>query len=117
MSDSSGREGRPAGLNVEEIVEAEQVVGERAPDEEALGEKERAGARGRRALTTAAWMAPGALWLLFFLFAPVVMIVLVSFWTRTVSGFESVWTLENYGSCSTRTSTGTSFGTASGTRS
>ena len=68
MSDSSGREDRPVGLNVEEIVEAEQVVGERAPDEEALGEKERAGARGRRALTTAAWTAPGALWLLFFLF-------------------------------------------------
>ena len=49
MSDSSGPESRP-GLHVEEIVEAEQVVGERAPEEVALGEKERAGARGRRAL-------------------------------------------------------------------
>jgi len=95
MSDSSEREERPAGLHAEEIDEAEQVVGERA-EEMALGEKERAGARGRRALTTAAWTAPGAVWLLFFLLAPVMMIVLVSFWTRTVSGFESVWTLENY---------------------
>ena len=95
MSESSGPESRP-GLHVEEIVEAEQVVGVRAREEVALGEKERAGARGRRALTTAAWTAPGAVWLLFFLFAPVLMIVLVSFWTRTVSGFEAVWTLENY---------------------
>jgi putative spermidine/putrescine transport system permease protein len=96
MSDSSGREDRPAGLHVEGIAEAEQVVGELTPEEAALGEKERAGARGRRALTTAAWTAPGAAWLLFFLLAPVVMIVLVSFWTWTVSGFESVWTLDNY---------------------
>ena len=95
MSGSSEPEGRPPKLHVEEIAEAEkQAVGE--PEEGALGEKERAGARGRRALTTAAWTAPGAVWLLFFLFAPVLMIVLVSFWTRTVSGFETVWTLENY---------------------
>ena len=86
---------RPVGLRLEEIVEAEQVVGEQAPEEAALGEKERAGARGRAALTTAAWTAPGAVWPLLPV-APVLMIVLVSFWTRTVSGFESVWTLENY---------------------
>src|SRR5918999_974197 len=92
MSDSSGPEDRLPGLHVEEIAEAEQVVG----GEPALGDKERAGARGRRSLTTALWTAPGAVWLLFFLFAPVLMIVLVSFWTRTVSGFEAAWTLENY---------------------
>ena len=63
MSDSSGREDRPVGLRLEEIVEAEQVVGEQAPEEAALGEKERAGARGRAAPTTAAWTAPGAVWL------------------------------------------------------
>ena len=95
MSGSSEPEGRP-GLRVDEIAEAEQAVGELAPEELALGEKERAAARGRRALTTAAWTLPGALWLIFFLLAPVVMILLVSFWTRTVSGFEEIWTLENY---------------------
>ena len=92
MSGSSGPEGRPAGLHVDEIVQAEQAVGAEA----ALGEKQPAGPHGRGALTTAAWVTPGALWLLFFVFAPVLMIILVSFWTRTVSGFDPIWTLENY---------------------
>jgi putative spermidine/putrescine transport system permease protein len=51
---------------------------------------------GSRRLRTAAWVTPGLAWLTFFLLAPVLMIVLVSFWTRTVSGFEEVWTLDNY---------------------
>jgi putative spermidine/putrescine transport system permease protein len=51
---------------------------------------------GSRGARTAAWVSPGLAWVLFFLVAPVLMIVLVSFWTRTVSGFEEVWTLENY---------------------
>jgi putative spermidine/putrescine transport system permease protein len=82
-------------LRTDELDRAEEMSAEGAR-EVALGEAERARVRGRGALLTAAWTAPGALWLLFFLLAPVVMIVLVSFWTRTVSGFESVWTLENY---------------------
>ena len=84
-----------AGLHVDEIVQAEQVVGEEA---RARGEggARRARSRPRRGLTTAAWVTPGALWLLFFVVAPVVMIILVSFWTRTVSGFETIWTLDNY---------------------
>lgn len=45
---------------------------------------------------TAAWAAPGTLWLLFFLVAPIVMIILVSFWTPSLSGFEKTFTLENY---------------------
>lgn len=76
-----------------ERADAESAEGGR---EAALGEEESTPVRGRAALLTAAWTAPGALWLLFFLLAPVVMIVLVSFWTRTLSGFESTWTLDNY---------------------
>jgi putative spermidine/putrescine transport system permease protein len=51
----------------------------------------------REGLITAAWAAPGTLWLLFYLAAPVVMILLVSFWDQTRSGFdEGVWTLDAY---------------------
>lgn len=98
MSSSSDREAglNVGGLHAEEIAQAEEIVGERAPEEAALGERTRGSARGRRALLTAAWTAPGAFWLLFFLLAPVLMIVLVSFWTPTVSGFEKAWTLDNY---------------------
>lgn len=98
MSSPSDREGglSVGGLRTEEIEQAERAAGGRRQEEAALGERARARVRGRRALVTAAWTAPGALWLFFFLLAPVLMIVLVSFWTRTVSGFEAVWTLENY---------------------
>jgi putative spermidine/putrescine transport system permease protein len=97
MSSSSGPEqGSAAGSGggaMQELEEVERLVAEPGRDEEALGTRR---ARGRRALTTAGWATPGTLWLLFFLLAPVLMIVFVSFWTRTVSGFEEVWTLENY---------------------
>jgi putative spermidine/putrescine transport system permease protein len=99
MSSPSDREGGltgGGGLRTEEIEQAELILAEPRQETAALGERERGAARGRRGLITAAWTAPGALWLLFYLLAPVVMIVLVSFWTRTVSGFEAVWTLENY---------------------
>jgi putative spermidine/putrescine transport system permease protein len=85
-----------SGLRTEDIEQAERIVHGRTQEELALGARGRAGVRERRALITAAWTAPGALWLLFFVLAPVLMIVLVSFWTRTVSGFEPVWTLDNY---------------------
>lgn len=53
--------------------------------------------RRREGLITAAWAAPGTLWLLFYLAAPVVMILLVSFWDQTRSGFdEGAWTLDAY---------------------
>lgn len=50
----------------------------------------------RSGLITAAWAAPGLLWLAFFLVAPVVMIIIVSFWTAELGGFARDWTLENY---------------------
>ena len=47
----------------------------------------------------AVWALPGAVWLGFFLIAPLVFIVLVSFWTYQAGakfGFVTDWTLDNY---------------------
>jgi putative spermidine/putrescine transport system permease protein len=56
--------------------------------------------RGRRFARSALGFAgavPGLVWLAFFLLAPVVMIVLVSFWQTSVSAFDPWhWTLDNY---------------------
>jgi putative spermidine/putrescine transport system permease protein len=52
----------------------------------------------RSGLATFLWAAPATLWLGVFLLAPVVMIVLVSFWVRGTNGFEAWnWTTANYG--------------------
>jgi putative spermidine/putrescine transport system permease protein len=93
MSGSSGPERGPH-LNIAEIERAEEIEHHPA-SERALGE---AAARpGRRSGVTALWAAPGALWLGFYLLAPLIFIVLVSFWTRTDSGFVKKWTTANYG--------------------
>jgi putative spermidine/putrescine transport system permease protein len=64
--------------------------------EGALGEATaRRGGRGG-GWTTAALAAPGFLWVGFYLLAPLVVIILVSFWTRTDAGFDKVWTTANY---------------------
>jgi len=90
MSSSSPREPH---LDVEEIEEAEEL--EREPREErALGEPR--GGRGG-GWATLAWGLPGFLWLGFYLVAPLTFIVLVSFWTRTDTGFVRDWTGANYG--------------------
>jgi putative spermidine/putrescine transport system permease protein len=48
-------------------------------------------------LTAWLWALPGVLWLLFFLVAPVVVIVIFSFFEVSLVGFESwTWTTENY---------------------
>ena len=46
---------------------------------------------------TLAWGLPGFVWLGFYLVAPLAFIVLVSFWTRTDTGFVRDWTTANYG--------------------
>ena len=46
---------------------------------------------------TLAWGLPGFIWLGFYLVAPLTFIVLVSFWTRTDTGFVRHWTGANYG--------------------
>ena len=63
--------------------------------EAALGESGEQGA----GWMTALWALPGAVWLGFFLIAPLVFIVLVSFWTYQTGakfGFVTDWTLDNY---------------------
>jgi len=96
MPSSSTPEPTPH-IDVAEIEEAEHEV--TTQGERALGVR-RGGGRGRGGLVTVAWGLPGFLWLGFFLVAPLVFIVLVSFWTYELgakSGFATKWTLSNYG--------------------
>jgi putative spermidine/putrescine transport system permease protein len=52
----------------------------------------------RSPLVTLAWVTPGTIWLLIFLIAPLLMIVLVSVWARTPVGFEAFsFTTDAYG--------------------
>jgi putative spermidine/putrescine transport system permease protein len=95
MASSSGPEPTPQ-LDVAELEDTE-ALGQ--PRERALGQQKEAGERGGGWLT-AAWALPGGLWLGFFLLAPLVFIVLVSFWTYELgakSGFATKWTFANYG--------------------
>jgi putative spermidine/putrescine transport system permease protein len=96
MANSSKPEPGPQ-LDVAEIEAAEEIVEQAPPAERALGEQV-AAERGR-GWVTALWALPGFVWLGFFLIAPLVFIVLVSFWTYSLgakSGFVTDWTLDNY---------------------
>ncbi|HEU0246900.1 MAG TPA: ABC transporter permease [Gaiellaceae bacterium] len=97
MSSSFGDERTPQ-LDVQEIEQTEEIVEQRLPQAEgALGGGEPA--RGSAGWKTALWAAPGFAWLGFYLIAPLVFIVLVSFWTYVVgaqSGFVTDWTFANY---------------------
>ena len=81
----------------EEVEEAEALLEQKPRTaEKALGEGG-GGSKGSGWITLA-WGVPGFLWLGFFLVAPLVFIVLVSFWTTTSTGFDAgKWTLHNYG--------------------
>ncbi len=86
-----------AQLDVAEIEAAEEIVEQRPLRERALGGQV-AAERGR-GWVTALWALPGFVWLGFFLIAPLVFIVLVSFWTYSLgakSGFTTDWTIQNY---------------------
>jgi putative spermidine/putrescine transport system permease protein len=69
-----------------------------APAEEALGGSRGGGERRGRGSgwLTAALAMPSFLWIGFYLVAPLVIIILVSFWTWTDSGYQYTWTLDNY---------------------
>jgi putative spermidine/putrescine transport system permease protein len=84
-----------ARLALEEIEEAEAILEQHAPKAEvALGES---ASRKGGGWGTAAFAAPGFAWLGFYLLAPLVVIVLVSFWTSDQSlGFVKTWTTSNY---------------------
>jgi ABC-type spermidine/putrescine transport system permease subunit II len=89
-------------LSSENLPSAQQTaLAEIAEVEAQLGEKPLAVAATsgikRSGLATLLWAAPATLWLIVFLLAPVVMIVLVSLWKRDVNGFAAWdWTTENY---------------------
>jgi putative spermidine/putrescine transport system permease protein len=92
MSSSSAPEPAPH-LDVAELEQAEEIVEQR---ERAFGEAEEGRGRG---VIAAVWGLPGYLWLGFFLLAPLVFVVLVSFWTYVpgaASGFVEDWTFANY---------------------
>jgi putative spermidine/putrescine transport system permease protein len=88
---SSSSPGEPH-LDATELDEAEQIE-DTAAAERALGEVRSAGGGG---WLTLAWALPGFAWLAFYLVAPLVFIILVSFWTRTDTGFVRDWTGANY---------------------
>src|SRR6186997_1871267 len=98
MSSSSTPEppGKDAArIALDEVEEAEAVLEQRPPrDEGALGEGSGNG-RGSGWMT-AALAAPGMIWIGFYLVAPLVIIVLVSFWTWTDAGFDRTFTTANY---------------------
>jgi len=62
-------------------------------------------APGASKLVTLLWALPGTLWLLLFLVAPVIVVLVVSFFTGTITGFEKVWTTTNYTTIFSSTST------------
>jgi putative spermidine/putrescine transport system permease protein len=86
-------------IALEEVEEAEALLEQRSPTvEKALGDRQGGRERRRGGWITFAWGLPGFVWLGFFLIAPLVFIVLMSFWTPDTSrGFVKVWTLHNYG--------------------
>ncbi len=97
MSSSSRPPEQPEAphLDIGELEEAEQALKqELRTTESALGEKTTS--KSKSSLATALLAAPGMLWMTFFLIAPVIFIVLVSFWTPKLGGFEEAWTLDNY---------------------
>jgi putative spermidine/putrescine transport system permease protein len=63
------------------------------------------GPPGASRLVTALWALPGTLWLLLFLVAPVVVVLVVSFFTGTITGFTKHWTTDNYTTIFSSTST------------
>jgi len=83
---------RPTRLALGEVEEAEGILRQQLP--EATGGAREGGRKG--GWGTAALAAPGMLWIGFYLVAPLVIIILVSFWTWTDAGFDRSWTLANY---------------------
>ena len=81
-------------LDLEDIEAAEQEV--EAEHERALGVQRGQQEKGR-GWVTFAWAFPGFAWLAFYLIAPLIFIVLMSFWTpNSATGFVRDWTTSNY---------------------
>jgi putative spermidine/putrescine transport system permease protein len=101
MSTSSGPEAPLPRLDLEAVADAEELEQPEPgrPGERALGAGAAPARRGGSGAVTALWGAPGFAWLALYLIAPLVFILLVSFWTYEQgarSGFVTDWTLQNY---------------------
>jgi putative spermidine/putrescine transport system permease protein len=82
-------------LDLEDIAADEQEVV--AEHERALGVQRATLKQRGRGWVTLAWATPGFIWLAFYLIAPLVFIVLMSFWTPdSAKGFVRNWTTANY---------------------
>ena len=93
MSSNDADEAKHAALEEarREVAEAEALTGGGAVAVQATT------GPARSPLVTLAWIAPGTIWLLIFLIAPIIMILLVSLWQRTPVGFEPFsFTIEGY---------------------
>ena len=77
------------------VDEVEAILEQRPPQAEAALADNRDSGRGS-GWVTAALAAPGMIWIGFYLVAPLVIIVLVSFWTWTDAGFDKTFTTANY---------------------
>ncbi|MBV8955560.1 MAG: ABC transporter permease [Solirubrobacterales bacterium] len=86
---SSERE-LPGGIAVSDATAAE-IYGEEVPAARAAKT-----APGASKLVTFLWALPGTVWLILFLVAPVIVVLVVSFFTGTITGFSKTWTTDNY---------------------
>jgi putative spermidine/putrescine transport system permease protein len=77
-------------------LEPAAALGEEMYGEERVGDPTKVAAPGVSKLVTALWALPGTLWLLIFLVAPVVVVIVVSFFTPSVTGFTKTFTTDNY---------------------
>jgi putative spermidine/putrescine transport system permease protein len=84
-----GEEGELPGDVVLSAEAAAEIYGEEGP----LAVKAPPGASK---LITALWALPGTIWLIVFLIAPVVVVLVVSFFTPSITGFTKHWTTSNY---------------------
>ena len=84
-----------ARVALDEVDEVEAILEQRPPQAEAALADSRDTGRGS-GWVTAALAAPGMIWIGFYLVAPLVIIVLVSFWTWTDAGFDKTFTTANY---------------------
>lgn len=97
MSSSSTPDGQEpvAHLDLEDIKADEEFV--EHEHERALGVAQAAQKQHGKGWVTLAWATPGFLWLAFYLIAPLIFIVLMSFWTPdSAKGFVRDWTTSNY---------------------
>jgi putative spermidine/putrescine transport system permease protein len=79
-----------------DVVLSSAVAAEIYGEEQGVAGAERHAPPGASKLITALWALPGTLWLLVFLVAPVIVVIVVSFFTPSITGFTKSFTTSNY---------------------